>query len=150
MREVRQLRLKKWSFAGLAGVLLAGSAAAHHGFFSYSDEEYTLTGTVVSMYFGFPHPRLLIEADGEQWDLWLAAWGRVRHSCFHEFLSEGDQIAAVGHRVPDERRLEMKAKAVTLRGELFDFYPAWNPLGGNPNPQREEPCPTDLQGTNVS
>lgn len=142
MSGVRQSRFWKWTLSALAGALLAGAAAAHHGFSSYSDEEYTLTGTVVDMYFGFPHPRILLEADGEQWDLWLAAWGRVRHSCFHEALAKGDTITAVGHRVPDESRLEMKAKTVRLGDDLYDFYPPENPLGGNPNPKREGPCPT--------
>lgn len=142
MNQLRQSSMKTRVLAGLVGVLLVGSAAAHHGFSSYTDEEHTLTGTVVDMYFGFPHPRLLIEADGKQWDLWLAAFGRVRHSCFHEALSVGDQITAVGHRVPDPDRLEMKAKTVLLGEELFDFYPPSNPLGGNPNPKRAEPCPT--------
>ena len=36
----------------------------------------------------------------------------------------------------------MKAKTVLLGDELYDFYPPWNPLGGNANPKRDEPCPT--------
>ena len=128
--------------AGLAAALCVGSAVAHHGFSSYVEEEHILTGTVVDMYFGFPHPHLLVEVDGERWDVWLAAFGRVRYSCFHEVLAEGDVITATGHRVPDMNRLEMKAKKVMLGEELYDFYPPWNPLGGNANPTREEPCPT--------
>ena len=128
--------------AGLAAALCVGSAVAHHGFSSYVEEEHILTGTVVDMYFGFPHPHLLVEVDGERWDVWLAAFGRVRYSCFHEVLAEGDVITATGHRVPDMNRLEMKAKNVMLGEELYDFYPPWNPLGGNANPKREEPCPT--------
>lgn len=73
------------------------------------------SGTVVDMYFGFPHPRLLVE---------------------------GDAITATGHRVPDMSRLEMKAKTVLLGDELCNFYPPWNPLGGDANPKRAEPCPT--------
>ena len=106
------------------------------------DEEHTVTGKVLDMYFGFPHPHLLVEVDGEPWDVWLAAFGRVRYSCFHEALSEGDVITATGHRVPDMNRLEMKARTVLLGEELYDFYPPWNPLGGNANPKRTEPCPT--------
>ena len=142
MNQIRQSSRKRGVLAGLVGVFLVGSAAAHHGFSSYSDEEFTLSGTVVDMYFGFPHPRLLIEADGKQWDLWLAAFGRVRHSCFHEAISMGDHLTAVGPRDPEPDRLEMKAKTVLLGEELFDFYPPSNPLGGNPNPKRAEPCPT--------
>ena len=44
----------------LVGVTCAVSAVAHHGFASYLEEEYTLTGTVKDMYFGFPHPQLTL------------------------------------------------------------------------------------------
>lgn len=128
--------------AGSVAALFVESAVAHHGFVSYSEEEHAVTGTVLDMYFGFPHPHLLVEVDGERWDVWLAAFGRVRYSCFHEVLEEGDVITATGHRVPDMNRLEMKAKTVLLGDELYDFYPPWNPLGGNANPKRTEPCPT--------
>ncbi|MFL2547277.1 MAG: hypothetical protein ACJ0SL_07960 [Candidatus Rariloculaceae bacterium] len=126
----------------LVGVTCAASAAAHHGFVSYLEEEYMLTGTVTDMYFGFPHPQLTVESDGETWNLWLAAFGRVSYVCFNEDLKVGDEIIAVGHRVPDQSRLEMKAKNVLLGSEFYDFYPPDNPLGGNANPQRSEPCPT--------
>ena len=142
MKNIRRSSVTKRIFAGLAGLLLVGSAFAHHGFGSYMEEEFTLTGTVVDMYFGFPHPHLLVEVDGEQWDVWLASFGRVRHACFHVTLSEGDEITAVGHRVPDQKRLEMKAKTVTRGQDFFDFYPPENPAGANPNPKRTEPCPT--------
>ena len=102
----------------LTAALFGASAVAHHGFASYSDEEHVVTGTVVDMYFGFPHPRLLVEVDGERWDVWLAAFDRVRYSCFNEALAEGDAITATGHRVPDMSRLEMKAKTVLLGDEL--------------------------------
>ena len=125
-----------------ATALFAASAGAHHGFVSYLEENYTLTGTVTDMYFGFPHPQLSIEADGETWNLWLAAFGLVRFVCLPEQLSVGDKITAVGHRVPDLTRLEMKAKQLTLQGKRYDFYPPENPLGGNPNPTRDEPCTT--------
>ena len=128
--------------AGLAGAVFAASAGAHHGFASYLEEDYTLTGIVTDMYFGFPHPQLSIEADGKTWNLWLAAFGRVRFTCLNEYLSVGDRITAVGHRVPDSNRLEMKAKNVEFNGKVYDFYPPDNPLGGNANPTRTEPCPT--------
>ena len=142
MNPVSIQRVGKAVAAGLAAALVVGSALAHHGFASYAEEENILTGTVVDMYFGFPHPHLLVEVDGEQWDVWLAAFGRVRYSCFHEDLAEGDVITATGHRVPDMNRREMKATKVMLGESLYDFYPPWNPLGGNANPKRTEPCPT--------
>ena len=135
-------KIGRLAAAASTAMLFVGSALAHHGFASYMDEEHTVTGKVLDMYFGFPHPHLLVEVDGEPWDVWLAAFGRVRYSCFHEALSEGDAITATGHRVPDMNRLEMKAKTVLLGEELYDFYPPWNPLGGNANPKRTEPCPT--------
>ena len=135
-------KIGRLAAAASTAMLFVGSALAHHGFASYMDEEHSVTGKVLDMYFGFPHPHLLVEVDGEPWDVWLAAFGRVRYSCFHEALSEGDAITAMGHRVPDMNRLEMKAKTVLLGEELYDFYPPWNPLGGNANPKRTEPCPT--------
>ena len=126
----------------LVGVACAVSAVAHHGFASYLEEEYTLTGTVKDMYFGFPHPQLTIESEGQTWNLWLAAFGRVRFVCFHEELAVGDEIVAVGHRVPDPSRFEMKAENVLVDNKFYDFYPPNTPLGGTANPIRSEPCPT--------
>jgi len=143
MKTAQRLNLRKSGLAALAGFVLAGSAVAHHGFGSYLEDEFTLTGVVVDMFFGFPHPHVMVEVEGERWDVWLAAFGRVRFACFDgNVLSVGDQVTAVGRRVPDMDRLEMKAMKVTLGEMLYDFYPPENPLGGNPNPKRTDPCPT--------
>ncbi|MCZ0953776.1 MAG: hypothetical protein OXJ56_14490, partial [Rhodospirillaceae bacterium] len=83
------LSICRLTVVALVAALVGASAVAHHGFASYSEEEHVVTGTVVDLYFGFPHPRLLVEADGERWDVWLAAFGRVRYSCFNEALAEG-------------------------------------------------------------
>ena len=136
------IRMIKWAgVALLAGALVAPSYA-HHGFGTYTEEEFILEGTVKNFFFGNPHPRLLVEADGKEWDVWLAAYGRTVYACFDaNVLSVGDEVRAIGHRIVN--RDEMKTTKVEHNGRMFDFYPPDNPDRGpnaDPNRKREGPC----------
>ena len=129
----------------VAGLVLMGSLApvqAHHGFGSYNEETIIVEGVVKDFFFGNPHPRVLLESEGQEWDVWLAAYPRVVYVCFAaNVLSVGDTMIAIGHQSPG--RFEMKTIKVGHAGKIYDFYPPDNPDRGpnaDPTRVREGPC----------
>jgi hypothetical protein len=108
----------------LFGALAAGTAAAHHGWSWYGDEEFTLSGTVVEKHFGNPHDRLTVEADGQRWNLVLSPpRGTARSGFGTDKVELGDTVTAFGHRHGDAATLEMKTERIRVGEALYDLYP---------------------------
>lgn len=123
MTRTRTLALAAAATAALVG----GSAAlAHHGWSTYTVDDFTLEGTVTELRFGNPHDRITVEVDGAEWDVWLTPPGRLRN--FDESqVHIGDTVVAYGERHMDDGRNEMKTARLTVRSadgeEVFDLYP---------------------------
>ena len=63
--------------AAVASLTLGAAALAHHGWSTYTIDDFTLEGTVTELRFGNPHDRLtVVAADGAEWDVWLSPPGR--------------------------------------------------------------------------
>ncbi|QRM54621.1 DUF6152 family protein [Sinorhizobium sp. BG8] len=111
--------------AALAGVLVAGTAFAHHGW-SWAEEEQTeLTGIIRSVEISPPHPRLEVETASD--GLWRVELGNPRQTARSGFVEgsakPGDEIVVLGNRSLDKNEKRMKAVRITVAGKVFDIYP---------------------------
>lgn len=111
--------------AGLLGFCSIGSVAfAHHGWSWYGNEDFTLTAVVVEKHFGNPHDRMIVEADGQRWNLLLSPPGRSRSAGFaEENVEVGDTITAYGHRRSEGDQFEMKTERLQVGEKLYNLYP---------------------------
>lgn len=115
----------------LAGLLLAAAAlavaplTAHHGWGTYSTQEFDITGTVsqaISM--AGPHATMKIKVKDETWDLTLAPANRMSAAGLGEgVIPLGATVTAHGHRSQDPKRLEVKTERLTWNSKVFNVYP---------------------------
>lgn len=104
--------------------LVAGSAAAHHGWSWYGNDAFELTGRVVETHFGNPHDRLTIEAEGQQWNVLLSPPRRSQRAGFDAgAVKVGDTVTAFGHRHEERGNLEMKTERIRVGDAVYDLYP---------------------------
>jgi hypothetical protein len=104
--------------------LVTGSALAHHGWGWYTQDGFTLTGTVVATHFGNPHDRLTVEADGQEWNVVLSPPSRSERAGFSEDqVKVGDTITATGVRHRDPDTYEMKTARIQVGDQTYDVYP---------------------------
>lgn len=109
---------------GLILATLSGATLAHHGWSTYSDGEFSLTGVIVEEHFGNPHDRLTLEADGQQWNVVLSTPRRSRSAGFGEDnVQVGDTVTAYGNRHADQATFEMKTVRLKVGEELYNLYP---------------------------
>ncbi|WP_122523209.1 DUF6152 family protein [Pannonibacter phragmitetus] len=111
--------------AGFCGsVLLATTAAAHHGWSWAEGELSELTGTIQEISFAPPHPSLVVEVDGESWQVDLGNPNQTQRSGFAEGSAEsGDEVTILGNRSLDESENLIKAVRITINGQNYDMYP---------------------------
>jgi hypothetical protein len=110
----------------LALSLSAVPASAHHGWGGNLDEEFEITGTVVTgLSLAGPHATMQIRAsDGQVWDLTLAPPARTERAGLKEgIIPIGATVAIHGHRNRDLKRFEIKTERVTWNGKTFNVYP---------------------------
>src|SRR5688572_18476455 len=103
-----------------ASGLLAGAAAAHHGWDWTVDEQTKLEGVVREVYLGPPHATLKIEATDGLWSVDLAPPEATSRAGFVEgVVKVRTSITLVGNRssTPNEKR--MKAVRVTVGGKNY-------------------------------
>ena len=99
-------------------------AQAHHGWSWYGDEPFTLTATVIEKHFGNPHDRMIVEADGQRWNLLLSPPSRSKRAGFTaDNVQVGDVITAHGHRRSEGDNFEMKTERLEVDGKLYNLYP---------------------------
>jgi hypothetical protein len=107
--------------------LLANQAVSHHGWSWYTEDDFTLTATVVQIQFANPHDRMSVEVDGRIWNLLLSPPSRTRRAGLSEdMIQVGDTITAYGHRHADLTNLEMKTERLLVGETLYDLYPRRN------------------------
>ena len=110
--------------ASTAAALLAGPAAAHHGWAWTEDEPFELTGTIEEIYIGNPHVTLKVRAENGVWDVDLAPLSRTLRAGFDESAAkEGDEATCIGFRSRDHNERQMKAARVIVNGKTYDVYP---------------------------
>jgi len=113
---------RKSTYSFIAAVFLASSAAAHHSVLNYDGKvEITITGTVTSARFGYPHSvyRIDVKAEDGSIEKWTLSTEDPRDAQRLGFadalknLRKGDPITVVGW--PD------KFKKRTLRGHQLHY-----------------------------
>lgn len=112
-------------FLGCAVLSAVSTAAlAHHGWSWYGNQDFELTATVVEVNFGNPHDRLVLEKDGQRWNVLLSPPGRSRNAGLEAGMVEvGDTVTAYGHRREEGDTFEMKTERIEVGGKLYDLYP---------------------------
>ena len=105
----------------LALSLSAVPASAHHGWGGNLDEEFEITGTVVTgLSLAGPHATMQIrDSGGQVWDLTLAPPARTERAG----LKEGIIPIGATVRNRDPKRFEIKTERVTWNGKTFNVYP---------------------------
>lgn len=116
------------SHAILAGfcvsALLATTAAAHHGWSWAEGELSEMTGTIQEISFAPPHPSLVVEVEGEAWQVDLGNPNQTQRSGFTQGSAEvGDEVTILGNRSLDESENLIKAVRITVDGRNYDMYP---------------------------
>ena len=109
-----------------AGCLLFSlPVAAHHGWSNYGSEEFSITGTVdTAVSLAGPHATMKIKADGQVWNIVLAAGNRVAAAGLKEgVIPVGAQVTAEGHRHRDAKTFEVKTERLKWNGRTFNVYP---------------------------
>lgn len=110
--------------AATSVIVIATSAAAHHGWTWAQDEQSEVSGIIESISFAPPHPSLVVEIDGETWDIELGNPNQTQRAGFVEGEAEvGDEVIILGHRSLDENELLIKAVRLTIDGQNYDLYP---------------------------
>ena len=102
------------------------TAWGHHGWAWAEDEQIEMTGEILEIFVGPPHPRLQIktEDDGE-WRIDLGNPTQTQRAGFDESSAEeGDTVLVRGHRSRDANEKWMKAVRITIDDEVYTFYPS--------------------------
>jgi len=108
-----------------AAALVAAPAQAHHGWTGYHDEEFALTGTVVSAELVQPHGLIRLRTKEGVWDVVLSPLFAISRAGLEKAaLPAGATVTARGHRHRDAKRLEMKTERLVVGGRTYDLYPA--------------------------
>jgi hypothetical protein len=113
-------------FSILALTLSAPPASAHHGWGGNLDEEFEITGTVVTpLSLAGPHATMQIRtSEGQVWALTLAPPARTERAGLKEgSIPVGATVMIHGHRNRDPKKFEVKTERVTLNGKTFNVYP---------------------------
>ncbi len=109
---------------GAAALATAGTAAAHHGWAGYGDEDFALTGRVVSADFAGPHGEMRVQGQGGTWLVVLGPRSRNDRAGLNaSVVPAGTTVTARGHRHRDPRQLEMKTERLVVGGRTYDIYP---------------------------
>jgi hypothetical protein len=99
--------------------------SAHHGWGSYSDKEFEITGTAETpVSLAGPHATMKLRVDGKVWDVVMAPPPRTQSAGLKEgMIPVGATVTAHGHRHSDPNRLEIKTERLTWNGHEYNVYP---------------------------
>lgn len=104
------------------GLLVAGSAAAHHGWGSYDARNLvTVAGKIATSKYENPHVTLTVAAKEKSWTVTLAPTSRmINRGALIELVTVGKEITAVGYPSTVEKD-EMRAERITVDGKTIEM-----------------------------
>ena len=107
---------------GVAALLAAGAAAAHHGWGSYdASKTIVLDGPVLQSAYEFPHGEVVIELNGVRWTATLAPPSRMQtRGLAREDIAVGKRIKAEGYPSTVQKN-EMRAERVTVGDRVVEM-----------------------------
>jgi len=117
--------MKRSTMIRLFGIIvwcLSAQALAHHGWSSYDNQnELTLTGTVVSAVFEWPHAEVVIDTGEKQWHVVLAPPTRTRaRGLLPERVTEGATVTVVGYPHRSEAN-ELRAERIIVGDDSIEL-----------------------------
>ncbi|WP_422650209.1 DUF6152 domain-containing protein [Cupriavidus sp. H18C1] len=120
--SMRAAPLAALSSAAALAALLAGPAAAHHGWSSYDDSKpITLTGKLTEVKYENPHAMVRIDANGKRWLAVLAPISRMQaRGATADKVAVGREVTIVGYP-SKEHGDEMRAERIVLDGQTVEL-----------------------------
>ena len=108
------------AIAGLA--LIAGAAAAHHGWGSYdAAKPVTVAGPIQTSKFENPHATITVKGEEKVWTVTLAPTSRMSsRGATAQVIAVGKTVSAYGYpstATPDE----MRAERITVDGKTYEM-----------------------------
>lgn len=106
----------------LSAVVIAGSAAAHHGWGTYdASKTIVLEGPVLKSSYEFPHGEIELDGQGGRWTVTLAPPSRMQtRGLSREDIAVGRRIKAEGYP-STVRKNEMRAERVTVGNRVVEM-----------------------------
>jgi hypothetical protein len=105
-------------------VLVPLVAVAHHGWGWATDEEFEISGKIVSVRLGNPHGEVTIDVEGQKWLVEVGQpWRNERAGLTESILSVGRTITVHGHRSAKQGERLVKAERVVIDGKSHNLYP---------------------------
>jgi hypothetical protein len=125
MEHKRRSHVRSVAALFTALCLYTWPVAAHHGWSTYGDAEFEVTGTVETpLSVGGPHATMRIRSNGQVWDITLASGPRTVQAGLKEgLIPVGAQVTAKGHRIRDTKKFEVKTERLVWNGKTFNVYP---------------------------
>jgi hypothetical protein len=105
--------------------LLPLPVSAHHGWGTYLEQEFELTGTAETpVSLAGPHATMKLRVDGKVWDVVLAPSPRTSNAGLKDgMIPVGATVTVHGHRHENPNRLEIKTERLSWNGRVYNVYP---------------------------
>lgn len=115
------MKLARRSFITGAAALIAGRAAAHHGYMAWDyDNPITLEGWISNPMDGFPHWEFWMRVDGEDWSVDIGDQFTLQKAGFQKDGKEftrNRQVRVEGYRPVDQKVLRILPTSIQLDDE---------------------------------
>jgi hypothetical protein len=110
------------AIVGVTLLLIAGTAAAHHGWSSYdSSKELTLDGVIKESGYEHPHGHVELEVPGKTWLVILAPPSRMANRGLpSEMLKPGTKAKVVGYPSRNDPK-EMRAERIIVADKTVEL-----------------------------
>jgi hypothetical protein len=114
--------MTRTALAALSFALLAGAAAAHHGWGSYdAAKPLTVSGPILSSKFENPHATVTVRGSDQTWTVTLAPTSRmISRGATQSVIAVGNEISAYGYPSTVEKD-EMRAERITVSGKTYEM-----------------------------
>ena len=114
--------MKTYLTAAAIGMLVCGTAAAHHGWGSYeAGKPVTVNGPIVTSKYENPHATITVKASDKVWTVTLAPTSRmINRGAVAELLAVGKTVSAYGYPSTAQKD-EMRAERITVDGKTVEL-----------------------------
>jgi hypothetical protein len=106
----------------LAALVIAGPAAAHHGWGSYdAAKPVTITGPILNAKYENPHATITVRGADKEWTVTLAPTFRMSNrGATADVIAQGKTVTAFGYPSTVEKD-EMRAERITVDGKTYEM-----------------------------
>jgi hypothetical protein len=106
----------------LAALVIAGPAAAHHGWGSYdAAKPVTITGPILNAKYENPHATITVRGADKEWTVTLAPTSRMSNrGATADVIAQGKTVTAFGYPSTVEKD-EMRAERITVDGKTYEM-----------------------------